>query len=323
MEPRALIVGVLAAAAIAGIGLALSGGASDKASKRAREMNGGGKRRGAGIDANAQRRTQFRDSIKDLEAREKEARKARMSVKGLIAQSGMKMSMSTFWMISAACGFVLFLVALMAGQNILVALGLGFAGGFGMPRWFLKMQTKRRQSKFVEQFADAIDVIVRGVKSGLPLNECLRIIARESPEPCKMEFVRLTDGMAVGMPIEQGLQKLFERMPVPEVNFFNTVLLIQMRAGGNLSEALGNLSGVIRARKMMREKIAALSSEAKASAMIIGSLPFLVATAVYFMQPGYIMELFTTDTGHLILLGCAIWMGSGILVMRKMINFSY
>lgn len=324
MEPRALIVGILAAAAIAGLGLALSGGASDKASKRAKEMNEkAGKRRGVAVDANAQRRSQFRDSIKDLEAREKEARKARMSVKGLIEQSGMKMSMPVFWMVSAGCGFVLFLVALIAGQNIFIASGLAFAGGFGMPRWFLKMQTKRRQAKFVEQFADAIDVIVRGVKSGLPLNECLRIIARESPEPCRAEFQRLTDGMAVGMPIEQGLQKLFERMPVPEVNFFNTVLLIQMKAGGNLSEALGNLSGVIRARKMMREKISALSSEAKASAMIIGSLPFLVATLVFFTSPGYIMELFTTNTGHLILLGSGMWMGTGILVMRKMINFSY
>ena len=147
MEPRALIVGVLAAAAIAGIGLALSGGASDKASKRAKEMNGGaGKRRGTPLDANAQRRSQFRDSIKDLEAREKEARKARMSVKGLIDQSGMKMSMSTFWMISAGCGAGLFLAALITGQHILVACAVAFAGGFGLPRWFLKMQTKRRQA---------------------------------------------------------------------------------------------------------------------------------------------------------------------------------
>jgi tight adherence protein B len=324
MEPRALIVGILAAAAIAGIGLAFSGGASDKASKRAKEINGApAKRRGSALDVNAQRRSQFRDSIKDLEAREKEARKARMSVKGLIDQSGMKMSLPAFWMMSAGCGVSLFLAALIAGQNILIASALGFAGGFGLPRWFLKMQTKRRQSKFVEQFADSIDVIVRGVKSGLPLNECLRIIARESPDPCRTEFARLTDGMAVGMPIDQGLQKMFERMPVPEVNFFNTVLLIQMKSGGNLSEALGNLSGVIRARKMMREKINALSSEAKASAMIIGALPFIVATLVYFTSPGYIMELFTTNTGHLILLVSGFWMGTGIMVMRKMINFSF
>ena len=324
MEPRALLVGILAAAAIAGLGLAFSGGASEKASKRAKEINGkASARRGVAVDANAQRRSQFRDSIKDLEAREKQARRARMSVKGLIEQSGMKMTLPQFWMISAGCGAALFLGAIIAGQSLLIACAVGFAGGFGMPRWFLKIQTKRRQGKFVEQFADSIDVIVRGVKSGLPLNECLRIIARESPDPCRTEFARLTDGMAVGLPIEQGLQKMFERMPVPEVNFFNTVLLIQMKAGGNLSEALGNLSGVIRARRMMREKITALSSEAKASAMIIGSLPFIVATLVYFTSPGYIMELFTDPTGHLILLGSGIWMGSGVLVMRKMINFSY
>lgn len=325
MEPRALLIGILAAAVVGGIGFAFSGGASEKASKRAKEMNSKGAKGGKRVvlDANAQRRTQFRDSIKDLGAKEKQARKERMTIKALIEQAGMKITPSQFWMASVAFGFVVTLIAVILGANILIAAGVGFAGGFGAPRWFLKMQTKRRQGKFVEQFADAIDIIVRGVKSGLPLNECLRIIARESPEPCKAEFVRLTDGQAVGVPIEQGLQKFFDRMPVPEVNFFNTVLLIQMRAGGNLSEALGNLSGVIRARKMMREKINALSAEAKASAMIIGSLPFLVAMAVYVMTPDYIMELVRTPLGNLILLGVAFWMSTGIFIMRKMINFSY
>jgi tight adherence protein B len=324
MEPQAIIIGVLAAATVAGIGLAFSGGASDKAAKRAKEMNAATKsKRGALVDAGAQRRSQFKDSIKDLGAREKEARKQRMSLKNQIEQAGLKLTPSMFWILSGAGGVFFFFVALMLHQSLLISIGGGFAGALGAPRWFLGMQTKKRQKKFVEQFADAIDIIVRGVKSGLPLNECLRIIARESPEPCKGEFSRLVDGLAVGVPIEQGLQKFFNRMPVSEVNFFNTVLLIQMKAGGNLSEALGNLSTVIRARKMMREKIGALSAEAKASAMIIGSLPFLVAGAVYFMTPDYIMELFITPAGHLILLGSGLWMGTGILMMRKMINFTY
>jgi tight adherence protein B len=326
MEPRAIIIGVLAAATVAGLGLAFSGGASEKASKRAKEMNAKSAKaakRGVLADSGAQRRSQFKDSIKDLGAKEKQARRQRMSLKNQIEQAGLKITPTMFWVFSGISGVVFFVGALMLHLSLLIAFATGLAGGLGAPRWFLGMQTKKRQKKFVEQFADSIDIIVRGVKSGLPLNECLRIIARESPEPCKSEFVRLVDGQAVGMPIEQGLQKFFNRMPVSEVNFFNTVLLIQMKAGGNLSEALGNLSTVIRARKMMREKIGALSAEAKASAMIIGSLPFLVAGAVYIMTPSYIMELFITPTGHLILIGCGIWMGSGIMMMRKMINFSY
>jgi tight adherence protein B len=159
------------------------------------------------------------------------------------------------------------------------------------------------------------------VKSGLPLNECLRVIGRESPEPLRAEFARMNDNLAMGMQLDAAVTKLYNRVPIPEVNFFGIVLNIQQKAGGNLSEALGNLSGVIRSRKLLREKVKALSAEAKASAMIIGSLPIAVMVMVYVTTPGYIMELFTDPTGHMILLGAVCIMGTGIYIMRRMINF--
>jgi tight adherence protein B len=192
-----------------------------------------------------------------------------------------------------------------------------------VPRWALGIAISIRQKKFIGQFADAIDVIVRGVKSGLPLNECLRIIARESPQPIQGEFAIVCDALAMGVTIDQALGRLYQRTPIQEVNFFNIVLAIQQKTGGNLSEALGNLSAVLRSRKLLREKIKALSSEAKASAMIIGSLPVIVMGLVYVTTPAYIMELFTEEIGHLILLVAAGLMFTGIYIMRKMINFNF
>jgi tight adherence protein B len=180
-----------------------------------------------------------------------------------------------------------------------------------------------RQKKFSNQLADAIDVIVRGVKSGLPLNQCLRIIAAESPEPLRTEFQQLCDSQSMGVPLDQSMQRMYDRMPLAEVNFFSIVLVIQQKTGGNLSESLGNLSGVLRARKLMKEKVKALSAEAKASAMIIGALPIVVMAMVYFTRPAYIATLFTDPVGHLILLGCAVMMSMGIFIMHKMVNFKF
>jgi len=179
----------------------------------------------------------------------------------------------------------------------------------------------RREKAFTAEFANAIDVIVRSVKSGLPTNEALRIVAREVPDPVGMEFNRLCEGLKVGVTLEQGCKKMFESMPTPEVSFFGIVMTIQQKSGGNLSEALGNLSGVLRDRKRLEGKIKAMSSEAKASAAIIGSLPPGVMGIVYLTTPDYISLLFTEHMGNLMLAGCALWMGTGIFVMRKMINF--
>ncbi|MEY2757850.1 MAG: hypothetical protein RIR33_1628 [Pseudomonadota bacterium] len=323
----------LAFIAITGLGFAFAGGGGagrGKQSKRVKSISEGV--RGAKGDTTlAARRKQMENATKALRDREEANRKSRVvgrSIEDKIKQSGLKMTVPMFWAFSAvsaaAVGALMFFGA---GFNewpmVLVPVGLAFAAGFGLPRWVLGMAINGRQKKFVGQFADAIDVIVRGVKSGLPLQECLRMIARESPQPLAGEFQTVCDAIAMGVPLDQALHKMYLRTPTQEVNFFNIVLNIQQKAGGNLSEALGNLSNVLRSRKLLREKIKALSSEAKASAMIIGSLPVIVMLLVYMTTPAYIMSLFTTDLGHLLLLIAAGLMGAGIYIMRSMINFNF
>jgi len=168
-----------------------------------------------------------------------------------------------------------------------------------------------------------MDIIVRGVRTGLPLNDCLKIIAHESPEPLGSEFRKVVEGESVGMPIEICLEQLYERMPLSEVNFFATVLNIQKSTGGNLGESLANLSNVLRGRKMLREKIKALSAEAKMSAIIIGSLPIVVMILITIASPDYMEELYTTPTGHRNLMIGAVMMVMGTLMMRKMMNFKF
>ena len=182
---------------------------------------------------------------------------------------------------------------------------------------------KQRTKKFIDAFADAIDIIVRGIKSGLPVHDCLKIIGKESPEPLAGEFRTLTENIAMGMPLDTALERLYERMPTAEVRFFAIVLNIQQKTGGNLAEALGNLSTVLRSRKLMAEKIKALSSEAVASSFIIGSLPPGVVILITVTTPSYMAPMFTDPRGHLMLLGAGFWMSMGILVMRKMINFKF
>jgi tight adherence protein B len=205
----------------------------------------------------------------------------------------------------------------------LVSVAVLFVGAFGLPRWIVNRMMKRRQNKFLDEFANSIDVIVRGVKSGLPLNECLNIIARESPSPIKEEFKEVVEQQRVGVPLGECFERMMARMPLPEVNFFAIVIAIQAQAGGNLSEALGNLAGVLRDRKRMQAKVRALSAEAKASAGVLAALPFMVMTMVYLSTPSYIKILFTAKMGQFMLLCAAIWMICGILVMKKMINFKY
>jgi Flp pilus assembly protein TadB len=208
-------------------------------------------------------------------------------------------------------------------RGLLGALGLAFAAGFGLPRWTLGYLKKRREKAFLKALPDAVDVIVRGIKAGLPLFESIKVVAADAPEPLKGEFLAIIETQAIGMPLGDACTRLFERMPVPEANFFGIVIAIQQKSGGNLSEALGNLSKVLRDRKKMAEKIQAMSMEAKASAGIIGSLPPIVMLLVYLSTPDYISLLWTHPTGQLMLVGCVIWMGMGIFVMKRMINFDF
>jgi len=240
-----------------------------------------------------------------------------------IARAGLSWSKRQFALVSAGIGLAMFAAGMFSGAGILVSAVLGFAGAFGVPRWLLSFLRKRRETKFLEHFPDAVDVIVRGIKAGLPLLDCIKMIVSEAPDPIRTEFRLILETQAIGMPLGEACGKLYERTPLPEANFFGIVVLIQQRSGGNLSEALGNLSKVLRDRKKMKAKIQAMSQEAKASAAIIGALPIAVMTLVYLTSPHYISLLFTNPVGHIMLAGSAVWMVIGTFVMKKMINFDF
>ena len=271
----------------------------------------------------AKRRKSVQDTLKELEnkQRSRSASTVKPPLKVQIRQAGLDLPMDRFYLYSVVCGAVLGAVLFVAGVPLLVVAGALVAGTFGLPRWFITFKRQRRVKAFLEEFPNALDVIVRAVKSGLPLNDAVRLIASEAPEPVKTEFRRVVESQQLGLSLPEAVLRMPETMPCPEASFFGIVIQIQSQAGGNLSEALGNLSRVLRDRKKMKAKIQALSMEAKASAAIIGALPFIVAFLVYLSSPNYIMPLFTTSTGHLILVVSGIWMSMGIFVMKKMMNF--
>jgi len=307
-----------AAFAFAGNG----GGASKKrlATVSRQQATGAGAR--SNPDANAQRRKNVSALLKDLEKQQAE-KKQRVSMRRRLEQAGLSISVRTFWILSATLALVAVSGCLLTKQTWIASTLAGFAVGLGLPRWILSFLRKRRVKKFTAEFANAIDVIVRSVKSGLPTSEALKIVAKESPNPVGGEFAKLVEGLKVGVTLDQGLKRMFESMPTAEVSFFGIVMTIQQKSGGNLSEALSNLSGVLRDRKRLLGKIKAMSSEAKASAMIIGSLPPAVMGMVWMSTPSYIDLLFTERMGNLMLLGCVIWMAVGIFVMKKMIDFKH
>ncbi|HRO00077.1 type II secretion system F family protein [Nitrobacter sp.] len=271
--------------------------------------------------AQRSRREQIEESLREIEQRQKRDRN--VTLNNRIAQAGLSWSKEKFLIVSGVLAMTCFAVPMVLGAGPVAAAGLAFAAGFGVPRWLLGFLKKRRETAFLRALPDAVDVIVRGIKAGLPLFESLKVVAADSPEPLKSEFAAIIETQAIGMPLGEACSRLYERMPVPEANFFGIVIAIQQKSGGNLSEALGNLSKVLRDRKKMAEKIKAVSMEAKASAAIIGSLPPIVMLLVYLSTPDYIALLWTHPTGRLMLAGSALWMSAGILVMKKMINFDF
>jgi len=266
------------------------------------------------------RREQVEGTLKDIESRQ--AKKS-VPLHLKIQQAGLNWSNRQYILISVALGLGSFLLFLVIDAGLIAALAMAFAAGFGMPVWLLKFLRKRRENKFLDAFPDAVDTIVRGVKAGLPLLDSMRLIALESPEPVRSEFKAIMETQAIGIPIGDAVGKLFERIPVPEANFFGIVIAIQSRSGGNLSEALGNLSRVLCDRKKMKAKIQAMSMEAKASASIIAALPFLVMILIAITSLSYIEIMWTHPTGRMMLAGSAVWMLMGVMVMRKMINFDF
>lgn len=270
----------------------------------------------------SKRRKSVQDSLKDLEKKQQEqTKRVAATLKAKLVQAGLSISITQFHIVSAAAGFFVFVLAFLAGSGLLVSLGAAFITGAGLPRWVVGFLVKRRLNRFLEEFPNSLDVMTRSIKSGLPLTDALRLIAAEGQEPVRTEFRRVIEAQQVGLSVPEACVRMFTNIPLQEVNFFAIVIAIQSQAGGNLSEALGNLSRVLRERRKMKAKINALSMEAKASAAIIGALPFIVAFLVYLTSPDYIMILFQDTRGHLILGVSAVWMSIGILVMRNMINF--
>jgi tight adherence protein B len=300
----------------------------DTAARRIGMIQGTGRRDAPretmAVDA-VKRRKSIQETLKEVEQREKARAKHGKSppLTLRMQQAGLHWSRRTFILLSLAVGLVCSFVPWVLGAPIYIAAAVGIAGLLGVPRWIVNFLRKRRMNKFVEEFANAMDVIVRGVKAGLPLNDCIRVIANESAEPVKSEFRQIAEAQTLGLTLADAVGKLPERVPVPEANFFAIVVSIQQRTGGNLAESLGNLSRVLRERRKMKGKIKAMSMEAKASAVIIGALPVVVMILVYLTSPRYMLLLFTTPIGHVILGCAAVWMFTGIMVMRKMINFDF
>jgi tight adherence protein B len=327
MSPMILMVAILGFVAVGGIGFVFAGaGAGDsRTAKRAkaiasvRQPERVTRARNAAQDA-GQRRKQL---LKTLKEQDRLQRRASVSLSARLQQAGLNATIAQFWIASVVLGVIVAFVVLVMHGPFWAALGLGLTGALGLPRWIVGFLAKRRTKKFTAAFSDAIDIIVRGIKSGLPVHDCLRVIARESPSPLGPEFQRLVENISMGMTVEQALEKMYERMPTPELRFFTIVLSIQAKTGGNLAEALANLSAVLRARKLMREKIKALSSEATTSAFIIGSLPPGVVLLITVTTPSYMFVMFHDPRGILMLIGGLIWMSLGIFVMVRMINFKF
>ncbi len=276
------------------------------------------------VDNAANRRKAVADTLKDIEQRQ---RKQKLSLRLRLQQAGLEISPQVFWMISAGVGLACAAIAALALSNSsMMTLGVvagGFIGMFGLPRYMIARMTRKRQAKFLAELANSLDVVVRGIKSGLPLNECLNIISRESPEPLASEFREVVEQQRVGVTLGEALERMCDRVPVAEVRFLTIVINIQQQAGGNLSEALGNLSSVMRDRYRMAMRVKALASEAKTSAMILAALPPMVMGMITAVSPDFIEPLFTTRTGTVFITIGLSWMAIGTLIMKKMINFKY
>lgn len=327
LDPRVVTIG---AAGVAVLVLALIGYAAFAARlgpqshfKRRLAMVGG---KGSGRSTeragrDVARRREMADKLKQMEEGVKAKRRRRHQIRSEIQQAGLKITVRQYAIGSVVLGFVGLLGMMAIGTHIIAAILVGFAMGLGLPKFILGFVKKRRLKQFTLQFADALDIIVRGIQSGLPVGECLAIIGRESPQPVGAVFQEIVDNIKLGLNLEDCLNRSMERMPSQELRFFSIVLQIQQQTGGNLAETLSNLSRVLRERKKMRDKVKAMSAEANTSATIIGSLPFLITLALTLVNPGYIAILFEDTMGH-ILIGIGLtWMTIGILVMRKMINF--
>ena len=238
-----------------------------------------------------------------------------------LEQTGKKITLGKYAMISV--GLLVGIAGLLMAQGapLLFALTFGLFVALGLPHLVIKKMIARRLAKFTSNFPDAIELMVRGLRSGLPITETLGIVATEVPGPVGIEFRAVSDKMKIGRTMEAALQDTADRMGTAEFQFFVITLAIQRETGGNLAETLSNLADVLRKRAQMKLKIRAMSSESKASAMIVGALPFIVFILVYMINPAYMANFFIDERLIVAGLGGLVWMGLGVFIMAKMVNF--
>jgi tight adherence protein B len=318
--PIAAGLGALAVAAVAYVALMPILGGERRASQRLKSV-GASTATAAVRGATVNRREQVAKTLGEIEAKAKGAAKATLELK--IARAGLSWTKRTYWTVAGGSGLFLGLALLMITESPIAAAGAAFAGAFGLPAYLLRSMRLRRIAKFNKELPNAVDVVVRGIRTGIPVGDCFRMVSREAEEPVRSEFRTIIETQALGLSLGDAVARLHERVPTAEVNFFSIVINIQQQSGGNLSEALNNLSRVLRERAKMRGKVTAMSMEAKASAGIIACLPFGVAGITSLTSPDYISLLWTTDGGKIALVGCAIWMLIGVLVIKKMIAFDF
>jgi tight adherence protein B len=272
-----------------------------------------------GAQGPARRHSSVKNKLADAQAAAGGSR--RVELRLALDRAGLSISARTFYLLSAVSAVVSSFVYWAMHYPLYGLVAVPFVMGLGFPRRVLKSRAAKRQKKFTQHFADAIDVIVRGIRSGLPVGECLNIIARESPEPVCGEFKMLVEGQKLGMTLKQALERSCRHMPTADMKFFAIVLNLQQQTGGNLAETLAGLSDVLRQRKKMADKVKAMSSEARMTATIIGSMPFLISGMIYLINPAYISLLWTDHTGQKIFYGGLAWMGTGVFIMKQMISF--
>jgi tight adherence protein B len=325
MTPIILALLAIVCVGAAGFALVPSMLGSSRAEKRMKAFQG---------DITANRRENFAEKNRDArrksvqqvlktQTQQLERARRRVPLQAQLFQAGMSITKAAFIRNSIIVGVGVFICCFLMQVPILFAMAFGAAGGYLIPKFYVGRRKKKYRAQYLDELPNAVEAIVRGVKTGLPLNDSIRIIAREVKEPVRSEFQRVIDQQSIGRTMQEAVQVLYDRVPMSEVNFFIVVITVQAQAGGNLSEALTNLARVLRNRKKMKEKVKAMSSEAKASAIIIGSLPFIMAGLVSVVTPGYLGPLFTTSIGNLWLGGAAVMMGLGIFIMNRMIQFDF
>ena len=236
-------------------------------------------------------------------------------------RTGRDWTLQQYLLVSLAIVVLFGALILMKTGAPLLALMVGLAAGAGIPHYVLNFLIKRRANAFTTKFPDAIELLVRGLRSGLPVTETLGVVAGEVPGPVGEEFKLVTERIKIGRTMEDALQDTADRLNMPEFSFFCITLAIQRETGGNLAETLANLADVLRKRAQMKLKIRAMSSESKASAYIVGSLPFIVFGLIYWVNPGYIGNFFVDDRLIIAGLGGFTWMGIGFFIMAKMVSF--